>query len=237
MSTGERVCWYLTLVGAGMTVAPFVADEALTPMGSGRFAMAFFGLIVGLSCFICAFFFRSRNRVKRHLLAGRDMLARWTYSETEWRAFAGEETSRQASSKRGLLGFTAGFMVLVTLGSIVRDRKSGVFIGAVLFVTWILCWLVARASVRSQGRHEKGPTPEVRIGRDGLLIGEELHDWRGWGASLEACEWHDGPPPVLEFSYAMISGNATVRRTETVRVPVPIGKEAEAHAIVRQLQA
>ena len=38
MSTGERVCWVLTLVGAGMATAPFVAEEALAPMGTGRFA-------------------------------------------------------------------------------------------------------------------------------------------------------------------------------------------------------
>lgn len=237
MSTGERVCWMIVLGGMVMTAAPFVTGDALLPLGQARFALVVVGPIAALSAFVTFFFLRARDKVKRDLLAGRNLLVRWTYAEAEWRAFAGEETRQQAGSKRMLLGFTAVFMAIVTLAFIARDRQAGLFVGAVLFVAWGLCWMVARASVRAQARHEKGPMPEVRIGRDGLLVGDELHDWHGWGATLQECALRDGPPPLLEFTYAMISGNATVRRSESVRVPVPAGKEAEAREIIRQLQA
>ena len=237
MSTGERVCWILTLVGAGMATAPFVAEEALAPMGNGRFAMAFFGAIMGLSCFICTFLFRSRNRVRRELLAGRGLLVKWNYTDAEWRAFAGEELRAQSGGKNKLLWFTAIFMIVVTIVYVVRDPKAGLFVGAVLFVAWVLCWIAARATLRSSAVAQGGASPEVRIGRDGLLIGDEMHIWRGWGNSLDKCELQDGPPRELSIRYLVPSGNATVLRHEVVRVPVPAGKETEAAEVIRQLQA
>ncbi len=237
MSTGERVCWILTLVGAGMATAPFAAEEALKPMGNGRFAMAFVGAIMCISFFICTFLFRSRNRVRRELLAGRGLLVKWNYTDAEWRAFAGEEYSAQSGSKNKLLWFTAIFMLAVTIFYVVRDPKSGLFVGAVLFVAWLLAWIAARVTLRSTAVAQSGASPEVRIGRDGLLIGDEMHIWRGWGNSFSKCELRDGPPRQLAIGYLVPSGNAMVLRPQVVRVPVPTGREAEAVEVMRQLQA
>lgn len=237
MSTGERVCWFLTLVGAGMATAPFVAEKALAPMGNGRFAMAFVGVIMGLSCFICTFLFRSRNRVRRELLAGRGLLVKWTYTEAEWRAFAGEEKREQSSTTKRLLWYTALFMVVVTISYVVRDPKAGGFVGGVMLVVWVLAWLAARATLSSTAVAKGGPSPEVRIGRDGLLIGDEMHIWRGWGNVFGTCELRDGPPRQLAISYMIPSGNKTILRPETVHVLVPAGREAEALEVSRQLTA
>jgi hypothetical protein len=219
-----------------MATAPFVADEALAPMGNGRFAMAFVGAIMGLSCFICTFFFRSRNRVRRELLAGRALLVKWSYTDAEWRAFAGEEFRAQSVGKNRLLWFTAIFMIVVTIVYVVRDPKSGLFVGAVLFVAWVLAWIAAGATLRSTAVAKGGASPEVRIGRDGLLIGDEMHLWRGWGNSFSACELREGPPRQIAISYLVPSGNAMILRPQVVHVPVPAGHEAEAAEVIRQLQ-
>ena len=237
MSTGERVCWILTLAGAAMATAPFVAPDALAPMGNGRFAMAFVGAIMGLSCFICTFLFRSRNRVRRELLAGRGLLARWSYTDAEWRAFAGEEMLQKSGGNRRLLWFTAVFMIVVTVVYVIRDPQSGLFVGGVLFVVWVLAWIAARLTLRSSAVAQSGSAPEVRIGRDGLLIGDEMHIWRGWGNSFSKSEMRDGPPRQIAISYLAPSGNATVLRPVVVHVPVPAGREAEAAEVLRQLQA
>jgi hypothetical protein len=234
MSTGERVCWGLTFLGAGAAAAPFVADKALEPMGDARFAMAMVGLLVGLTSFICVFLFRSRNRVRAGLRAGKTLLVRWTYSEAEWRAFAGEETQRQASGKRTLLWITGSFMLIATLVVVAIDRKAAVFVGAVLLGTWILCYLAARASMRASQKNEKGPPPEARISADGLMLGAEFHAWRGWGARLERCALVEGTPPQVEIVY---STPQRYSRTETsVRVPVPAGRESEAAGLARRLR-
>jgi len=35
----------------------------------------------------------------------------------------------------------------------------------------------------------RGMVPEVRIADNGLLLGKELHLWKGWMARLENCDW------------------------------------------------
>lgn len=220
-----------------MAAAPFVAEDALAPLGNGRFALAFVGAIMGLSAFICTFLFRSRNRLQRELLAGRELLAKWTYTDTEWRAYAGEETRAQSSTMNRLLWFTAIFMAAVTGVYVLRDGKAGVFVGASLLVAFVLAWLAARATLKSSAVARGGPSPEVRIGRDGLLIGGELHVWRGWGNVLNSCALNDGPTLQLVINYMTPSGNKTALRPETVRVLVPAGKETEAREVVRQLSS
>lgn len=236
MSTGERVCWILTLVGGGLATAPFVAEDALAPMGNGRFAMAFVGAIMGVTCFICTFLFRSRNRVRRELLAERGLLVKWSYTDEAWRAFAGKEFRAQSGSKNKLLWFTAVFMIAVTIFYVVRDPRSGLVVGAVLSVCWVFAWIAARATLRSTAVAQGGTAPEVRIGRDGLLIGDEMHIWRGWGNSFSKCEVREGPPRELAICYLVPSGKAMVLRPQVVHVPVPAGHEAEAAEVVRQLQ-
>lgn len=235
MSTGERGSWVFAAIGATMVALPFVAEDALKPMGDARFAMMMVGAVIALSAPFIALLYRSRNRVRRQLLAGAGLLVHWTYSEAEWRAFAGEETARQSSGKRTLLLVTAGIMIVVTVGFIALDRQAGLAVGAVLFVVWILCWFAARASVRAKACAQVGGAPEVRIGKDGLLIGNELHIWRSWGNRLEGCALIEGQPRLIEISYSIQGKNS--RHIETVRAPIPVGKEAEAIELVRQLQA
>jgi hypothetical protein len=235
MTMGERVCWGLTALGAGMAAAPFVAAEALAPMGNARFAMMFVGAILAPTCFICAFLFRNRNRGRVRLLAGENLLARWTYTDEEWRAFAGEETRRQAGGKRTLLMITGAIMLVPVCVVAAIDRKTAVIVGAVLAAAWILCWLAARASMRACQRNEQGAAPEARISADGLLLGAEFHLWRGWGNRLERCALHSGRPPQIEIVYS--TPNRYGRNEVSVRVPVPAGREAEAARLLQQLHA
>lgn len=235
MSAGERVCLTLTLVGGCMAAAPFAADDLTARMGTGRFALAVIGLIMALSGFVCFFLFRSRNRVMRELQAGRGLLAKWTYTEREWRAFAGEELGRQAGNQGALLLVTAIFMLIATTVAFARDRGAGLFVGMIMLVLWIVCVIVVRVTLRSSAVAQPGRIPEASIGRDGLLLGDEMHLWNGWGNSFGECVISDGATQVLVISYKVPSGNATVRRTQVVRVPVPSGRESEAADVVRQL--
>ena len=233
MSTGERTSWVATLVGAGFVAAPFVSDSYAATLQQGAFALMFVGAIAALSGFCLVFFFRSRDRYRRRLLTGEGVLARCSYTAREWKDFSGAEVSRQSSGLRWLLGITAVFMVLATAGKMAQDRNAGLFVGAVMLVTWILCWIVARVVVKKYQRRAAGPALDVIIGRDAMLVGDELHVWRGWGNLLHSCAVAAGPPRLVEVTYSMQGRRA--RQIETVRVPVPAGREAEADTLVRQL--
>jgi hypothetical protein len=236
MSPAERVCWVLVVLGLGLVSGPFVPGDPLAPLGNGRFALAFAGLIMAPSAFICAFLFRGRNRVRRELLQGHNLLAHWTYPEAEWRAFAGSEHQRQGHARRTLLTVTAVVMVIVTAGYMVRDPRAGRFIGIVMAAVWVVCWLVSRVSLNAEASADASTAPEVRIGRNGLLLGREFHQWRGWGNSLRSCTLCAGPPACLEIVYLVPSGNAALLRPECVRIPVPAGREAEAGQLCQRLQ-
>jgi len=234
MSTGERVCWGLAILGAGMAAAPFVADEALRPMGDARFALMVVGAVLAPTCFICAFLFRSRNRGRMRLLAGKDLFVRWNYTEEEWRAFAGGETERQAGEKRTLLWITAAMMIVAIIVIAAVDRKASIFVGTILAATWILCLIAARVSLRGSRRNARSAPPEARISADGLLLGAEFHLWRGWGNRFERCALDPGPPLQVAMVY---SAPSRYSRTEVeVRVPVPAGREAEAEKLLARLQ-
>jgi hypothetical protein len=236
MSTGERASWIVALVGLGLVLAPFMSDAYATAMGDGAFALLFVGAIAGLTAFIMVFFFRARNRYRRALLADRGVLAHWRYSEAEWRTFAGEERTRQSGEKRGLLKITGIIMVVVAVPFVIYDREAGMWIAAVLFGTWVLCWIAARLSLRSQAASKSGPPPEARIGANALLLGNELHIWRGWGNLLEGCAVESGPPPALAIDYSAPAGRSG-RTQVTVRVPIPPGHEAEAADVRRRIAA
>lgn len=195
----------------------------------------FFGAIAALSGFCLVFFFRSRDRYRRLLLAGQGVLARWSYTAAEWKDFSGAEVVRQSKGMRWLLAITAFFMIAATIWKMNQDRDAGLFVGAVMLVTWIICWIVAHAAGKKYQRRAEGPALAVLIGRNAMLVGDELHVWRGWGNLLHSAAVAEGPPKLVEITYSMQGRRA--RQFETVRVPVPVGREAEARTLVDQLSA
>jgi len=236
MSTGERVSWFFTLLGAALVAAPFVSEDYQRKLGDGAFALMFVGGVMGLTAFIVVFLCRSRNRHRRNLVAGRDLLARWTYTAAEWHAFAPGETRRLAANKGLLLKIMGGIMLVAVVVMVLIDRGAAVFLGGILFATWLLCWAIVRVQVRRHAKLEQAPPPEVRISAHALLFGDQLHLWSGWGNRLEKCDLATNQPPQIAITYSTPGGRGR-RPTQTVCVPIPAGREAEAATLVQRLAA
>jgi hypothetical protein len=236
MSTGERVSWFFTLLGAALVAAPFVSEDYQRKLGNGAFALMFVGGVVSLTAFIVVFLYRSRNRHRRNLVAGRDLLARWTYTAAEWHAFAPGETRRLASSKGTLLKIMGAIMLIAVVVMAFLNRGATVILGCILFGTWLLCWAIVRVQVRRQSKLAQAPPPEVRISAHALLLGDQLHVWSGWGNRLEKCDLDKNEPPQIAITYSTPGGRGS-RPTQTVCVPIPAGREAEAAALVQRLAA
>jgi len=236
MSTGERVSWFFTLLGAALVAAPFVSEDYQRKLGDGAFALMFVGAVVSLTAFIVVFLYRSRNRHRRDLVAGRDLLARWTYTAAEWHAFAPGETRRLAADKGLLLKIMGGIMLVAIVIMALFDRGVAVFLGGILVGTWLLCWAIVRVQIRRQSKLEQAPPPEVRISAHALLLGDQLHLWSGWGNRLERCDLDPNPPSQIAITYSTPGGRGR-RPTQTVCVPIPTGREAEAAALVQRLAA
>jgi hypothetical protein len=132
------------------------------------------------------------------LVAGRDLLARWTYTADEWNVFAPGETRRLANDKGMLLKIMAGFMLVATVATVLISRRATLFVGGILGGIWILCWAIVRMQVHRQNKLEQAP-------------------------------------PKSAITYSTPGRNR--RPTETVCVPIPTGREAEAAALVKRLAA
>lgn len=230
-STAEKVCWGVALLGVAATVAPFTV---LASLGSGRFALVLLGPLAALTALLVIPLFRGRQRVAAALADDRQLLARWALSEGEWLAWVGEDAGRERRAKWQLFAVVLFFSVGIGMFFVWMDPSAG---PVVLGVLLGLCAIIAAVipwRVGYQERHRRQGEREVRIGRDGLRLGRELHVWRGYGARLEQVEVGSGTPPFIEISYSTRAKNQ--RQINVVRVPIPRGGDVLAAEVVVQLR-
>lgn len=168
---------------------------------------------------------------------GGNLLAHWTYSPQEWRQFVQAEAARNKSTNLiiiCILGLVFLFAIVRALSS---ARNSGgmmvallvslvIFGGIGLFVWWLSTAEVRNLKARSAG--------EAFISHTGLLLNDRYYPWNVTGTRLVGVFFEQGNPNALLFKYqqwgAQNVGSAAIptRYEKSVRVPVPLGREAEA---------
>jgi hypothetical protein len=235
MSRAEKVCWMIAVLGAACVAAPFLFEESLEPLGELRWVGVLLGALIAPSAAISSFLFRGRAKARATLLDDKALLARWTYPAEEWASFVGEDDQRERGAKWKMFAIVAFWCVLFGIAFPIFDPEDGWWVTVVMFglmaVIVVVILVGSAARTRNLARH----APEARIGEDGLLLAGELHLWRGWRARLEGVDVVTGHPPCLEITYSTPAKNQ--RQINTVRVPVPAGKDAEAAEIAAQLIA
>jgi len=198
----------------------------------GQYAMGMVGLLIALSAFVSVFFFRVRRKGRETLTSpSAKLLAHWTYSPSEWAAFVGEDFEREQKIKWGLFRIVASFcLVIGGIFWVLDPDKGGPWVFGVMLSLVLVIMGVIVIGTRVSKKSRSGMAPEVRIADNGLLLGEELHLWKGWSACLEACDLVEGQPPCIEFVYSTPAKNR--RQINSVRVPIPTDCDAEAAGIV-----
>lgn len=231
-ATGEVVCWILAGAGAVVAGAPFLWGESV---GMGRYVLVLLGALLTGTALLVIPLYRARQRVTAALASDGELLGRWEVPADEWSAWVAEDAGRERSMKWQLFGTVLAFSVGIGGFFAWMDREAGPIVLAVLLG---LCAVIAFAIVvgtRHQQRRRQGGPREVRIGRDGLRLGDELHVWEGFGARLEGVEVVAGHPPCLEIVYSTRAKNQ--RQINSVRVPIPRGGDAAAAEVVARLRA
>jgi hypothetical protein len=219
------------LVGAAMAVAPFLAPDVFRSWNGGQYAMGIVGLLIALTAFVSLFLFRRRRLVRDALLDDAKLLLRWSYDPAEWRRYTEEDFVRERKAKWALFGIVAFFCVGIGGFFFALDpRRGGPWVLGVLLGLCAVISVVILLTTSSQRKRRQAGPGSVRIGEDGLLLGDELHAWKGFGARLESCNLIEGCPPCIEFVYSTPAKGQ--RQINSVRVPIPTGAEAEAEGIV-----
>ncbi len=231
------IWWAMCPVVLSGVFAPFLLDAFGIETGDWVFALMFFCLIFGITSIVVAAIYTRRARLLGRMLNKENLLAHWRYSPEEWAAYTEKEHRENRREKKNLFIMIAVISVVVgMILSIVHPDGWLIFlitvIGIILlmgFVAWLAVWLRHRQNLKNIG--------EVYLSHDAVYLNRELHVWRGLGAILEGVDYHGRPGSqgTIEILYSMPSRTGQIH--VTARVPVPVGEEAAAKAIVSQLQS
>ena len=197
----------------------------------GGFALAAFGLLIMIAGLTTAvLFFRLAKRYDR-ILSDKNPLARWTYSDAEWRAFTEADYKIDRKNRWILAGIISAFAIFFGILFAIIDPEAGIYVlfvmlGLIVLVS-ITAFLTSQQNYRRNVRH-KG---ETLIASDGLILNGQLHAWNVVGSKLERVDYMEGTPSMIEFEYSAVSRNG--RDSYTVRVPIPAGQEKSARDIVQ----
>jgi hypothetical protein len=162
-----------------------------------------------------------------------EVLAHWTYDVDEWGVYA---TNEMRYRTREALWLGVGIVVLGTLflWFVEGDALSGLGIsGAVAAIVVAGKWLVARST---RAANLRVPTAEAVISPDAVLLNGKYHTlrddtFRFGGVKLVESE----RPCVLEFTVKWTTSKGATNDAQ-IRVPVPVGREDEARAVVERFR-
>lgn len=225
--------------------------QASHPIAGLAAAIGAVGLIVGI---MGTFIYRKQAANVDEMLnqagngdgksTGGDLLAHWTYSPQEWSQFIQSEMARSRASIKVIL-YTVGLTFLVmAVGLLVAGAGSGrsdrAIIGSLLcLVVFGVVALLVRWGATVEVRKLKArSTGEVFISPTGLMLNESYYPWNVMGTRLTGVFYEQGNPNSLLFKYqqwgAQNMGGTAIptRNKQSVRVPVPFGREGEAQNLV-----
>lgn len=197
----------------------------------GGFALAAFGLLIMIAGITTAIlFFRLAKRYDR-ILSDKNPLARWTYSDAEWRAFTEADDKIDRKSRWILVGIISAFAIFFGILFAIIDPGAGIYVLFVMLGLIALVSLTAFITSQQNYRHNVRHKGEALIVSDGIILNGQLHAWNVIGNRLERADYMEEAPPMIEFEYSAVSRNG--RDSYTVRVPVPSGQEKSARDIVQ----
>ena len=221
----------ITLVCLGLCFLPAAVDMDMMRGGYGLIVISAFLALTG--AIVVATFWRRAARLDA-LVHGKDLLAHWTYSPTEWQRFVEVDYGEERSEKRALFMVVAGFSVLIGAGFLifVRDGGLAVFLVMIALVAvisvfaFLLPWVKYRRKLRTVG--------EVFLSPTAAYVGGAFHSWTMLGAALESARFRQGSPAIVEIVYSAPTRQG--RQDYTLRVPVPAGMEDAAARVVETLR-
>lgn len=236
MNHEAKVARVALIVAVGLAIAAFIPKWTGMDMMKGGFALVALCIFLGMAACVTWVLFRRRARMLGRFLAGRDILARWEIPADLWVKHVAEDLKEEKEGKKGLFIITAFWVVVVSLGFILFTGKDGlvvtaVLLGVLVFLVPFAFWLPKLRAARML----RNPTPVI-IGREGVYVGGELHDWKLIGSFLSGAKIDDTKDPKqVCIDYYYISGRGAPVPCE-VRLPIPPGKEAEAQQAVDELR-
>jgi hypothetical protein len=188
------------------------------------------GVIAGLSN---ALVMPRQVRKVDALLAGQNLLARWTYSPDEWSRFIQAELARVRRVRiRLLVGLPlVGSVGGGIIGFISAPRDPFILMVALAGGAGLLIGLVTWGANYYDVASRRDRAGSVYISPSGVLMGGRFYSWDSDGRSLVKVAYERGDPDEILFRYSYGTGRGG-RAIEDVRVPVPRDHQNDAARLV-----
>jgi hypothetical protein len=229
--TKVAIVWlFVSIVSFIIMLLPFLFEDvkAFDFFEGVGGAMVMIGALLGLTGIITSvLYFRMGKREARITGDAGGQLARWEYTDEEWRAFANLQYRERIKDNKAIWLTIAviSLICIVPLWFMIQDL---VFI--ILFIAGLMAFLsifIVLPPLVQRGRILRSPHLAV-ISDNGVEVGKELalFDFKiSWLDSLDIGD------DVLTFTYSAIAA-PTVVQTYPFRVPVKKGREADIDRIV-----
>ena len=202
-----------------------------------------FGLAALVMLVVLVLYDRVYARNIRRILAG-EYWAHWRYLAGEWDRFMAQEQQRNRRiAGRGLLVFLGSVALLAALYLLLGAATDPVslayliLLGAALAFVLVLNRRRDYAGERAYELRHGGPA-ESYIGSLGVYQPNGYFALRGFDLQLVRVMLQPGNPSLLTFvRQSRMPGLPPTNVTHTFRVPVPEGRDDEAHALAQRFQA
>jgi MFS family permease len=204
---------------------------------NGGYALSFLGGFVVLVGLIAVIIYARLASILDRITRKENLLARWTYTPEEWKAYTEKEHIEDKATKKGTFILIAAVSVIVGIVVWVIQRNHPLIILFIVIGIIAIMGLTAYLSAFSNYRQNKKYLGEAYIALDGIYLNRQLHIWKGIGNRLESAVYEDKHPgqPSLKFEYS--SPSREERYYYTARIPVPPGQEETAKRIVAEIAA
>ena len=200
----------------------------------GGFAISAISILLAIIGIIVVIIYIGRARLLSGIIDGKNVLAHWTYSSDEWRKFTEKEFKEEKQVKKGLFYVISGIALFTGIVFLFIDHRNGIWVLVGMLALIVIMAFVAWFTSMYNYRQNKKFHGQSYITEKAIYLNRQLHTWGGLGDSLDSVEMDkkDNAQTVLIFKYSVIT--RTVLQQQTVRVPVPTGKENEAEELINK---
>jgi hypothetical protein len=238
MTNPEKTYAVISAVIAALAVGLIFLPDWLGMDGMrGGYAISFVAGFIAIGAVLVTWLFWQRAKILAKLLAGEKLLAHWSYLPEEWQPYTQVELKEQTAQNKVLLVIMAGWALFFGILFWILDRDYGWMVLLTLLGLVLVLAIAAFSIPRWRYRRQQREPGQAWIGLNAVYFDGALTSWPFLGTRLKQVAWREPKgktPAMLEFkvSYPSRAG----QQRQTLRIPVPAGREAEAKDILRQFE-